>query len=187
MDSLASMVQAYRSAQTLEAKRAAAEAIIREMHPRLWHYLRARLNSDHEAQDILQETLVGIFKNLPLFRGESSSDMSGFCFGIAKNKLNTFLARKSRNLEDSGIDDNLLDLLESLIAVEPEDPFKHEELRRALGILKASRPQCIRYFELRFVLSLTYREMGDILGINKEDSVRYLVEGCLERAKKLFA
>ena len=187
MDSLASMVQAYRSAQTLEAKRAASDAIIREIHPRLWHYLRPRLNSVHEAEDILQETLVGIFKSLPLFRGESSSDMSGFCFGIAKNKLNTFLARKSRNLEDSGIDDNLLDLIESLIAVEPEDPFKHEELRRALDILKASRPQCIRYFEMRYVLSMTYKEMGVILGIDKEDAVRYLVEQCEDRARMLFA
>jgi len=187
MDSLASMVQAYRSAQTLEAKRAATEAIIREMHPRLWHFLRVRLNSDHETEDVLQDTLVGIFKSLPLFRGESSSDVSGFCFGIAKHKLNTFLARKGRNLEDSGIDDKLLDLLESLVAVEPDDPFKHEELRRALNILKASRPQCIRYFELRFVLSLTYKEMAEVLGINKEDSVRYLVEGCLDRARRLFA
>ncbi len=187
MDSLASMVQAYRSAQTLEAKRAVTEAIIREMHPRLWAFLRARLNSEHEAEDVLQETFIGIFKNLPLFRGESSSDLSSFCFGVARHKLNTFLARKFRNLEDSGIDDNLLDLLESLIAVEPVDPFKHEELGRALSLLKASRPQCIRYFELRFVLSMTYKEMGDILGIDKEDAVRHLLERCLDRARRLFA
>jgi RNA polymerase sigma factor (sigma-70 family) len=179
------MVQAYRSTLSLEVKRAASEAIVREIHPRLWQFLRARLNSDHEAEDLLQETFAGFFKSLPLLRGESSSDVSGYCFGIAKNKLKTFLTRKSRSLEDSGIDDNLLELVESLIAVEPEDPFKHEELHRALAILKASRPDCIRYFELRFVLSMNYREMSEVLGTN-EDEVRYKLNLCLERVRRLF-
>ena len=96
------------------------------------------------------------------------------------------MARKVRNLEDSGIDDALLELVKSAIAIEPIDPFKNEDLERALAILKASKPDCIRYFELRFVLSMSYREMSETLGLKDEDAARYKVKDCLDRVRRLF-
>ena len=94
MDSLADLFQAYRAAQSLEAKRAAGNAIVFEAHTELWIFVRPRLDSHHDAEDVLQETFKGIFKSLPIYRGNTRSEAIGFCYRIARNKLADFYTRK---------------------------------------------------------------------------------------------
>ena len=185
MDSLDDLFQAYRTAQSLEAKRAAADAIVFEAHPELWIFVRPRLDSHHDAGDLLQETFMGIFKSLPLYRGHTRSEAFGFCYRIARNRLVDYYRRKARSLVEFGGDDAFMEFIEAWLATEPSDAPRIQDLRDALDILAASKPDCLRYFGMRFALDMGYKEIGNELGI-ADDAARQRVERCLDRAKTII-
>ena len=185
MGSLAELIRDYRNAPSLQAKGAAAAAIVSEIHPSMWIFVRSRVGTNADAEDLVQEVLKGFFTGLPILRGDSSEQAWGYCYRIAFNRLGTFYKRKGRNLEDCGLDDSFWRWVEDTVASVPADSGKYQDLHEALAILKESRPNCIRYFEMYFYQGMTYVEMGPLIGKNA-DATRKQVERCLEQLKHLL-
>ncbi len=116
----------------------------------------------HDAEDIVQETFLALFRHLEL--GRPRTNLNGWLFRVAHN-----LALKRRTTTQA-TERNLLD--ESVLAQHPcERPNAEEELsfsqtqQRLRAVLKALPEQDKRCLYLR-AEGLKYRQIADILDIS---------------------
>ena len=123
-----------------------------------WHIRRILL--DHEdANDIVQDTFVKVWKNLDSFRGDSS--LFSWIYRIATNESLNFL-RKMKNKSTVQIDK-----VEYLLVNKLDDNslMSGDEIERKLqrSLLKLPEKQRL-VFNMRYFEDLKYQEISDILG-----------------------
>jgi RNA polymerase sigma-70 factor (ECF subfamily) len=80
------------------ADRPSFEELVFKLSPQLTAYLRRMLGNASDADDLLQETLVRIARNLPSFEGRSSA--KNWAYRIATNVAIDFLRKTKRICED---------------------------------------------------------------------------------------
>ena len=123
-----------------------------------WH-VRSIVGSHEDADDILQEVFVKVWKALPGFRGDSS--VNTWLWRIATNEALSFLRKQKVRaaLHFSSLDAEAERVLDS-------DPwFDGDEAQRKLAVAVAKLPDkqrvvfCMRYFE-----ELPYEEISEITG-----------------------
>ncbi len=123
-----------------------------------WH-VRSIVGSHEDADDILQEVFVKVWKALPGFRGDSS--VNTWLWRIATNEALSFLRKQKVRaaLRFSSLDAEAERVLDS-------DPwFAGDEAQRKLAVAVAKLPDkqravfCMRYFE-----ELPYEEISEITG-----------------------
>lgn len=123
-----------------------------------WH-VRSIVGSHEDADDILQEVFVKVWKALPGFRGDSS--VNTWLWRIATNEALSFLRKQKVRaaLRFSSLDAEAERVLDS-------DPwFDGDEAQRKLAVAVAKLPDkqravfCMRYFE-----ELPYEEISEITG-----------------------
>lgn len=122
-----------------------------------WHIRKIVMNHD-DADDVLQNTFVKIWKNIENFREESS--LFTWLYRIATNEAITFLnSRRRRSLLPlNDVSDYLMENLTS-------DPyFNGDELQLKLqkAILQLPEKQRI-VFNMRYFDEIKYEEMSKIL------------------------
>ena len=123
-----------------------------------WH-VRELVGSHEDADDILQEVFVKVWKALPGFRGDSS--VNTWLWRIATNEALSFLRKQKVRaaLRFSSLDAEAERVLDS-------DPwFDGDEAQRRLAVAVAKLPDkqravfCMRYFE-----EMPYEEISAITG-----------------------
>ena len=118
--------------------------------------------SFHDAEDIVQETFLALFRHLEL--GRPRTNLNGWLFRVAHN-----LALKRRTTNQA-IERNLID--ESALAQQPcpslnaEEEFSFNQTQQRLhAVFEALPEQDRRCLYLR-AEGLKYREIADVLGIS---------------------
>lgn len=125
---------------------------------RLYHHLRRLVNQHEDANDLLQNCLVKVYRNIDSFRGQSS--LYTWLYRIASNEAFTFLKRRQRRATEE-----LPAVLPTAGQFQADSWFDGDELERQLQYAVQQLPDrqrsvfCLRYFE-----ELSYREIADILG-----------------------
>lgn len=119
-----------------------------------WPIRRIVLSHD-DADDVLQNTFIKIFKNLHSFEGKSS--LYSWMYKIALNEALSFLKRKKR---DADIDS--LEFAENLVS----DPyFDGDESYQKLLLAVRQLPEKQQLvFHLKYFDQLKYDEIAEILG-----------------------
>lgn len=133
--------------------------IVREYSEALYWHIRGIVNSHEDADDILQETFVKIWRALPDFRGESA--VSTWVWRIATNEALSFLRKKRVRavLQFKSIDENA----ERTVSGDPF--FNGDEAQRKLAVAIAKLPDrqrtvfCMRYYE-----EMPYEQIAEITG-----------------------
>lgn len=118
-----------------------------------------RLVLDHEdANDVLQNCLVKVYKNIRRFKGQSS--LYTWLYRIAINESITFLKKKKKSSTTS-IEDQDINLSNKLEA----DPyFDGDYLQKKLHQILDQLPEKQRLvFNMRYFEDLTYKQISDIL------------------------
>ena len=122
-----------------------------------WHVRKIVIIHD-DADDVLQNTFVKVFKNIGNFKGNSK--LFSWMYRIATNEAITHLNRKS-NLNKI---DNLElqnQLVENLYA---DEYFDGDEIQLKLQMALATLPQKQRIiFNMKYFDNMKYTEMSDIL------------------------
>lgn len=91
-------------------------ALLGKVRNNMVRFARARLGSDDEAEDAVQDAFAGAAKNAPKFRGESA--LETWLIAILKNKVTDILRQRNRrpiiasDLSGVGPDDALAELFE---------------------------------------------------------------------------
>lgn len=156
----------------LEGNRRMQEELYRRFSPRMYAVCLRYAGNAEEAEDILQEAFIKVYKKLSSFRGEGS-----FEGWIRRVFVNTAIEhfRRKRYLqpvtekEESTLEGNYLSVLDSLAE------------RDILELVQQLSPGYRTVFNMYVVEGYTHKEIGDMLGISEGTS-----KSQLSRAKVIL-
>lgn len=122
-----------------------------------WHIRRMVLTHD-DANDVLQNTLIKVYRGILQFEGKSQ--LYTWLYRIATNEALTFLQSKSRRSADA-LDDMMVALANRLKADEWFDGDEVQiQLQQAIAQLPDKQRQV---FNLRYFDEMPYEEMSVLL------------------------
>ncbi len=139
-------------------KEAAFRSLLVQYQERLYWHIRRMVISHDDADDVLQNTFIKIFKHIESFKAESK--LYSWMYRIATNEALSFLKKRSRrmNLSNEELQEHLVMNLEA-------DPYfdgdeAQIQLQRALGGLPDKQRQV---FNLKYFEEMKYEEMSELL------------------------
>lgn len=133
--------------------------LVKKYRQRLYYHIR-RIVIDHDdADDVVQNTFIKVWKGLPNFREDSQ--LYTWMYRIATNESLTFLKKKRTKLflPLVNVEKQLEQKLESNLNVKPD----HIEMKFQQALLKLPEKQRI-VFNLRYYDEMPYEEMSRVLG-----------------------
>jgi len=136
----------------------AFEVLVNTYKERLyWHIRRIVLNHD-DADDVLQNTFIKVYKGIGNFKGESK--LYSWLYRIATNESLTFLKQRQRK---SGITDQ--EVQEQLIgSLEADVYFDGDEIQLKLQQALARLPEKQKLvFNMKYFQEMKYEEISEIL------------------------
>ena len=162
--------------QDTKTKEKAFRTLITQYKERLYWHVRKIVISHDDADDVLQNTFIKIFKNIDKFNGKSK--LYSWMYRIATNESITFLNKraKDRNLDISDYQQQLASTLES------DDFYSGDEIQLILQKAIATLPQKQQLvFNMKYFDELKYDEISEIL----ETSVGALKASYFHAVKKI--
>ena len=137
----------------------ALEALFERCGDRLYAYILGMVKDDSAAQDILQETLIAIWKQAGSYRGEGR--VIAWAYGIAHNKA----LRTYRQRENLPLDEQAENTAQS-IGGDPERQAQLQQRREVLRRgLNALAPQYREMLDLFFLHDMKLKEIAVICKI----------------------
>ena len=144
--------------QNPNQREAAFRDLVGVYQERLYWHIRRIVLSHEDADDVLQETFIKIFRHIDQFKGESQ--LFSWMYRIATNEALTFLKRRARiqGMSDQDVQDKMVANLEG-------DPyFDGDAAQLLLQKSLAKLPEKQRLvFNLKYFEEMTYEEMSQIL------------------------
>lgn len=136
--------------------------LVSEYKERLYWHVRNMVKDHQDADDVLQNTFIKIYRNIGGFKGESK--LYSWMYRIATNESITFLNSKAKKLQVSSeeLQNNLINNLESDVYFEGDEI--QLKLQRAIATLPQKQQEV---FNMKYFQELKYREMADILGTSE--------------------
>ncbi|MBB5636226.1 RNA polymerase sigma-70 factor (ECF subfamily) [Pedobacter cryoconitis] len=123
-----------------------------------WHIRRLVIDHD-DADDLVQEVFIKVWKNLAKFRNDSK--LYTWIYRIATNDCITFLNKKKQR-NNISLDDVSDELSESLIA---SSYFNGDKIQMKLQQALLTLPEKQRLiFNMKYYDELKYEEISEILG-----------------------
>ncbi|MFD2586932.1 RNA polymerase sigma factor [Croceitalea marina] len=122
-----------------------------------WHIRRIVLNHD-DADDVLQNTFIKVYRSIEGFKGESK--LYSWMYRIATNESLSFLKQKSRKLGVSNeeLQEHLIENLQGDVY------FEGEEIQLKLQKALARLPEKQKLvFNMKYYQEMKYEEISEIL------------------------
>jgi RNA polymerase sigma-70 factor (ECF subfamily) len=125
----------------------------------LFAYLRYLTADVHLAEELLQDTLLAVWRGADGFHGQSS--IQSWLFGIARRRVHDAMRRRTLHLVDETA-------LETLLSHEPEPEdlavaqAERDEVTAAIARLEPIHREVLL---LTFVNELSYQEQAEVLGV----------------------
>lgn len=125
---------------------------------RLYWHIRKIVISHDDADDVLQNTFIKIFKNIDKFKGDSK--LFSWMYRIATNESITFINKKAKrkNISSEEIQSQAINNLEADIYFEGDDI--QLKLQKAIASLP-KKQQLV--FNMKYFDDITYKDMSEIL------------------------
>lgn len=135
----------------------------------LYNFVSRLVGRGEEAEDVVQEIFVKIWKNLPKFEGEISPENRAFktwVFKIARNASIDYL-RKKKAIKFSDLDGENESFESSIEDLEPlpDEVFSRKEIKKELEeAMSRIRPDFREIVILHYQEEMTFEEIGSVLG-----------------------
>ncbi|WP_158838563.1 RNA polymerase sigma factor [Polaribacter sp. L3A8] len=162
--------------KNVKTKEKAFRELITLYKERLYWHIRKIVISHDDADDVLQNTFIKVFKNIDKFNQESK--LFSWMYRIATNESITFINKraKNRNVDISDYQQELASTLAS------DDFFTGDEIQVILQKAVATLPQKQQLvFNMKYFDEIKYEEMSNIL----ETSVGALKASYFHAVKKI--
>ena len=132
--------------------------LVQYKQPLYWHIRKIVLNHD-DADDVLQNTFIKIFKGIKKFKGDSK--LYTWMYRIAKNEALNFLKLKAKKYFQSSEE-----MMNSLAINLKEDTyFDGDALQLQLQIFIASLPKKQKLvFQMKYEQNMKFKDISEILG-----------------------
>jgi RNA polymerase sigma factor (sigma-70 family) len=136
--------------------------LVAQYQEQLYWQIRKMVIVHDDADDVLQNVFIKIFKGVKNFKGDSK--LSTWMFRIAYNESITFLNKKGKSLQLSSqeLQDHLMDKLEADVY------FTSDEIQLALKKALAQLPDRQReVFNLRYYDDLQFKIIAKLLDLSE--------------------
>ncbi len=143
---------------------------------RLYWHIRKIVLSHADADDVLQNTFIKIFKNIHSFKGNSK--LYSWMYRIASNEAITFINKKAKkqNVDISDLQHKMADDLQE------DNYYTGDEIQQLLQKAIFTLPQKQQLvFNMKYFDEMKYTEMSEIL----ETSVGALKASYFHAVKKI--
>jgi len=150
--------QLIASLRSNDRKENAFRILVSEYKERLYWHIRRIVISHDDADDVLQNTFVKIFRNIDKFKGDSK--LYTWMYRIATNESITFINKKAKRqlVSTEEIQEAAINNLTADVYFEGNDA--QIKLQQAIHKLP-ERQQLI--FKMKYFDDLTYEELSEIL------------------------
>jgi RNA polymerase sigma-70 factor (ECF subfamily) len=150
--------------------------LLKKYKVRLYWHIRNFVKVHEDADDVLQNVFIKVYRNIHKFKGESK--LYSWMYRIASNESITFLNKKAKklNISNEEIKDYILDNLQSDVYFEGDEI----QLKLQKAIAKLPEKQQL-VFNMKYFQDLKYKEMSIIL----ETSVGALKSNYHHAVKKI--
>ncbi|MAN28869.1 MULTISPECIES: RNA polymerase sigma factor [Mesonia] len=145
-----------------EHKEEAFSKLVALYKERLYWHIRHIVKNHEDANDVLQNTFIKIFRYIKNFKGNSK--LYSWMYRIATNESITFINKKAKQLQLSSqeMQDYLVDNLESDVY------FEGDKIQLALHKALATLPEKQRQvFNMKYFQDLKYKEIAEILEVSE--------------------
>lgn len=163
----------------LAGKKGAATAFYRQYAPKLRRFLAARLPSEADAEELLQDTFLSVFDSLPIYRGECS--VVSWIYAIARHEVADFYRKRYvRELVEktNPLFEELMETVET-----PEKVWDKAKIRaRFFGAYKSLNQSYQDVLSYRYELSLSVKEIASKMRLTFKAT-----ESLLYRARTAFS
>ena len=162
--------------QNVQTKEQAFRVLITEYKERLYWHIRKIVISHDDADDVLQNTFIKVFRGIDNFKQESQ--LFSWMYRIATNESITFINKraKERNTDISEIKQGLVTSLQS------DEWFTGDEIQLILQEAVATLPEKQQLvFNMKYFDNMKYDEISNIL----ETSVGGLKASYFHAVKKI--
>ncbi|MDR6300795.1 RNA polymerase sigma factor [Mesonia maritima] len=129
---------------------------------RLYWHIRNMVKNHEDANDLLQNTFIKVFRYIHNFKGESK--LFSWMYRIATNESITFLNKKAKKLKLTN-----QELQEFLVNNIESDPYFDGDriqflLQKAIATLPDKQQQV---FNMKYFQELKYKEIAEILDVSE--------------------
>ncbi len=171
----AEILEAMRDEATQER---AFRALMTRYQERLYLHIRRMVTTHSDADDVLQNTLIKVYRGIANFKGQS--ELYTWLYRIATNESLTFLKQRKRRTSSS-IQDEDLGIENQLQA---DTWFDGDAAQRQLKAAIATLPHKQQLvFNMRYYDDMTYKDISEVVGT----SVGALKASYHHAAKKIEA
>lgn len=148
---------------------------------RIYHFVNARMRNHAEAEEVVQETFLAVFRSFDNYRGQSS--LLSWIYGIAKNTANNNLRRaKSQSERIDLADDEYVIPRPSIGVGSPDEQFDLHRFQDALASrLGGLADWQVEIFYMRHFENMSIPEISERT-TRSSDAVR----SSLYRVKRMF-
>ena len=140
------------------SKELAFKTLVKRYKERLYWHIRKIVITHDDADDVLQNTFIKIFRNIDKFKGDSK--LYTWMYRIATNESITFLNSKARRnqVSNESLNENALN---SLVA---DVYFEGDEIQLKLQKAISQLPRIQQLvFNMRYFDNIKYKDMSEIL------------------------
>ncbi|MBA4277406.1 sigma-70 family RNA polymerase sigma factor [Flavobacterium sp.] len=137
----------------------AFEKLLKEFQKPLYNHVRTIVLNHDDADDVLQNTFVKVFRNLDKFKGESK--LFSWIYRIATNEALTFLNQKAKmnGVNSETLQNKVIDNLKADIYFDGNEI--QIKLQKAIALLP-EKQQLV--FKMKYFEELKYEQISEILG-----------------------
>ncbi len=144
--------------QSTQDREEAFRTLVSQYKERLYWHVRKMVLSHDDADDVLQNTFIKIYKNIDKFKGDSK--LYTWMYRIATNESINFLKKKSKRLNSSmeEVKEKAISRLTSDVYFEGD--VIQLKLQKAIATLP-EKQQLV--FNMKYFEEHTYEELSEIL------------------------
>jgi len=148
-----------RKFQDEKTRNEAFNLLLKKYQQKLYWHVRRMVVDHDDADDLIQDTFVKVWKNLPGFRNDAQ--LYTWMYRIATNECITFLNKKKQK-NNIPLDDVAYELADTLA---DSSYFNGDQAQLKLQQAILTLPEKQRLvFNMKYYDDMKYEEMSDVLG-----------------------
>ncbi|WP_242203658.1 RNA polymerase sigma factor [Aestuariivivens insulae] len=151
-------VQLVKQLQSNTSKEQAYRTLVKLYKERLYWHIRNIVKLHDDADDVLQNTFLKVFKNIHNFKGDSK--LFSWMYRIATNEAITFLNKKAKRLQITNEEVQQLAIGNLTSDVYFEGDEIQLKLQKAIATLP-EKQQLV--FNMKYFENIKYKDMAEIL------------------------
>lgn len=150
--------QLIKQLQSKTNKNKAFKELLGLYKERLYWHIRNIVKSHDDADDVLQNTFIKIFKNIDKFKGDSK--LFSWIYRIATNESITFINKRAKQLQITNEEVQQLTINNLISDVYFEGDAIQLKLQKAISTLP-EKQQLV--FNMKYFEDIKYKDMSHIL------------------------